>query len=378
MIARLEETKVEEAAEEDGGMIALLQGEAHLQDEEEARHIAHLQGGEVLLRRGLAFSWHPGLLEVPVEVVEVAGENGRSRRRNLGALVAGMETVLPGATLLPGGVEVDVTLLQGEGLLQEGAHLQGEEAPLAGMRGEAMLEVGDVEVEALHQDEALPQGGVLLQGVARLQGEVPLQDVEVVLMMEVALGGLGLAGEVKTGALQEGDRLQGEVPLLAGALHLAVGLLLGEVVHLQEEATRHAGDLRLAEMRAAATEVPGGAVEEEVVDLHLDVGLHLGEDLHPGEDLHLAVMDLPATMDLQTGDATVQQGTIELHHQDPTIARRQDPMTELLPSPLASLTKAGPRWPSVKPTWSSFLGRLDFKALPALPWPHPLSMGVAL
>ena len=43
-------------------------------------------------------------------------------------------------------------------------------------------------------------------------------------------------------------------------------------------------------MRAAATEVPGGAVEEEVVDLHLDVGLH------PGEDLHLVVMDLPATM----------------------------------------------------------------------------------
>jgi len=378
MIARLGETKVEEAAEEDGGMIALLQGEAHLQDEAEARHIAHLQGGEVLLRRGLASSWHQGLLEVLVEVVEVAGENGRSRRRNLGALEAEMETVLPGVTLLPGGVEVDVTLLQGEGLLQEGVHLQGEEAPLAGMRGEAMLEVGDVEVEALLQDEALHQGGVLLQGVARLQGEVPLQDVEVVLMMEVALGGLGLAEEVKTGALQEGDRLQGEVPLLVGALHLAVGLLLGEVVHLKEEATRHAGDLHLAEMRAVATEVPGGAVEEEVVDLHLDVGLHLGEDLHPGEDLHLAVMDLPATMDLQTGGATVQQGTIELHHQDPTIARRQDPMTELLPSPLASLTKAGPRWPSVKPTWSSLLGRFDFKALPALPWPHPLSMWVAL
>ena len=238
MIARLGETKVEEAAEEDGGMIALLQGEAHLQDEAEARHIAHLQGGEVLLRRGLASSWHQGLLEVLVEVVEVAGENGRSRRRNLGALEAEMETVLPGVTLLPGGVEVDVTLLQGEGLLQEGVHLQGEEAPLAGMRGEAMLEVGDVEVEALLQDEALHQGGVLLQGVARLQGEVrnhwhltsfdkyariniywnithfcqvPLQDVEVVLMMEVALGGLGLAEEVKTGALQEGDRLQGQL-----------------------------------------------------------------------------------------------------------------------------------------------------------------------
>ena len=42
-------------------------------------------------------------------------------------------------------------------------------------------------------------------------------------------------------------------------------------------------------MRAAATEVPGGAAEE-VVDLHLDVGLH------PGEDLHLGVMGLPAMM----------------------------------------------------------------------------------
>ena len=42
-------------------------------------------------------------------------------------------------------------------------------------------------------------------------------------------------------------------------------------------------------MRAAAMEVPGGAVEE-VVDLHLDVGLH------PGEALHLGVMGLPAMM----------------------------------------------------------------------------------
>merc|ERR1719342_1303930 len=134
MIARLEEMKVEEAAEVDGGTIALLQGEAHLQDEE-AHHIVHLQGGEVLLRKGLASSWHQGPSEVQVEVVEVAGENVRGRKRNLGALEAGTETVHPGVTRLPGGVEVD--------------------------------------------------GVTLLQGEARLQGEVPLQDVGEVLMMEV-------------------------------------------------------------------------------------------------------------------------------------------------------------------------------------------------
>ena len=39
--------------------------------------------------------------------------------------------------------------------------------------------------------------------------QVPLQGVEEVLTMEVDLGGLGLA-EVMTGALQEGDLLQGE------------------------------------------------------------------------------------------------------------------------------------------------------------------------
>merc|ERR1719278_1033916 len=122
-----------------------------------------------------------------------------------------------------------------------------------------MQEVGDAEVEvvALPQDVALHLEGVLLQGVAHLQGEVPLQDAEEVLMMEVDPGGLGLA-EVMTGALQEGDRLQGEDPLLVGALRHAVGLLQEEEAHLQEGATRHAGDLLLAEMRAAATEVPGG------------------------------------------------------------------------------------------------------------------------
>merc|ERR1719362_1968276 len=210
MIAHLKE---EEAAEEDGGTTALLQDEAHLQGG--AHHPEEailLQDVEVLLRRGLDCSWHQGLLEVQVEEVEVGGESVRSRRRNLGDLEAGTEIVPPGVTRLE---EVDVvTLLQGEALLQEGVHLQDEAVLLAGMRGEAMQEVGDAEVEgeALPQDVALHQEGVLLQGEAHLQGEVPLQDAEEVLMMEVDPGGLGLA-EVMTGVLQEGARLQGEVPL---------------------------------------------------------------------------------------------------------------------------------------------------------------------
>jgi len=362
MNARLEGTR-EEVAEEDGGTSALLRGEAHLQGEAHHREVVLPQDVEVLLRRDLACSWHRGLLEVQVEVVEVAGGNVRSRRRNLGALEAGTETVPPG-----------VTHLQGEGLLQEEVHLQGEGALLAGMKGEAMQEVGDVGVvvEALLQDEALHQEGVPLQGVAHLQGGVPLQGVEEVLTMEVDLGGLGLA-EVMTGALQEGDLLQGEDPLLEGALRHAVGLLLGEVHHTGEVLLL-VGDLHLAEMRVVATEVPGGAVEEEV-DLHLAEALRPGGDPHQGEAPHLAVMGLLAMMDLQTGGATVQQATTKLL-QDPTTAQHLDLTTELLPSPLASLTKAGPRWPSVKPTWSSHLGRFDLKASPALPWPPPL-LGLA-
>merc|ERR1719490_218246 len=235
-------------------MSALLRGEAHRQGEAHHREVVLPQDVEVLLRRDLAYSWHQGLLEVQVEVVEVAGGNVRSRRRNLGALEAGTETVPPGVT-----------------------HLQA---------------------------------------VGLLRGEV---------------------------------RPPGEVLLLAG-------------------------DLRLAEMRVAATEVPGGAVEEEV-DLHLGEALRPGEDPHQGEAPHHAVMGLLAMMDLQTGGATVQQATTKLL-QEPTTAQHLDLMTELLPSPLASLTKAGPRWPSVKPTWSSHLGRFDLKASPALPWPPPL-LGVA-
>lgn len=336
MIVRLEETR-EEVAEEGGGTTALLRGAAHLQGEAHHREVVLLQDVEVLLRRDLACSWHRGLLEVQVEVVVVAGGNVRSRRRNLGALEAGTETVPPG-----------VTRLQGEGLPPEEVHLQGEGALLAGMKGEAMQEVGDVEVEveALLQDAALHQEGGPLPGVAHLQGGVPLQGVEEVLTMEVDLGGLGLA-VVMTGALQEGDRLQGEVPLLVGALRHAVVLLLGEVLP-PGEATLHAGDLHLAEMRAAAMEVPGGAVEEEV-DLHLGEAPRPGEDPHQGEAPHLAVMGLLAMMALQTGGATVQQATTELL-QDPKTAHHLDLTTELLLSPLDSLTKAGPRWPSVKPT----------------------------
>ena len=105
-------------------------------------------------------------------------------------------------------------------------------------------------------------------------------------------------------------------------------------------------------MRVAATEVPGGAVEEEV-DLHLGEALRPGEAPHQGEVPHLAVMGLLAMMvtpvpplisatpqhaltvqDLQTGGATVQQATTKLL-QEPTTAQHLDLTTELLPSPLA-------------------------------------------
>merc|ERR1719500_1458970 len=172
MIARLEGMK-EEVAEEDGETTALLQDVAPLQGEARHREVVPLQDGEVLLHRDRVCSWHRGLLEVQAEVVEVAGENVKSRRRNLGALEA-ETTVLQDVTLLQGGV-------------------------------------------ARPQDEVLPQEEAHLQEEVHLQGEEPLQGVEEVLMMEVDLGGLGLA-EVMTGALREGDHRQGEVPLLVGAL----------------------------------------------------------------------------------------------------------------------------------------------------------------
>merc|ERR1719500_2392562 len=263
MIARLEGMK-EEAAEEDGETTTLLQDVALLQGEARHREVVPLQDVEVLLHRDRVCSWHRGQLEVQAEVVEVAGGNVKSRRRNLGALEA-ETTVLQDVTLLQGGV-------------------------------------------ARPQDEVLPQEEAHLQEEVHLQGEEPLQGVEEVLMMEVDLGGLGLA-EVMTGALREGDHRQGEAPLLVGALRHDVGLLQGEV-HPPGEATRHAGDLHLAEMRAAVMEVPGGAVEEEEeVDLHLGEVLRPGEDPRQGEALHLAVMGHLAMMVLQTGGVTVQQAT---------------------------------------------------------------------
>jgi len=191
--------------------------------------------------------------------------------------------------------------------------------------------------------------------------------------MEVDLGGLDLAG-VMTGALQEGDRLQGEAPLLVGALHLAVGLHQGGD-RLKGGDTRHAEDHPLAEMRAVVKEVLGGEEVVEEEDPHHDGDLHQGED-HPQGEAHLpGVMDLPVMMAHPTGGATAPPATTELL-QDPTKTAkdRQDPKTELLPSPLDSLMKAGPRWPSVRPTWlSRLLGWCDFKAALAPPSWHPLS-----
>merc|ERR1740129_1708428 len=114
-----------------------------------------------------------------------------------------------------------------------------------------MLEVGDAEVEDLLKDVDLLQEGVLLLGVAHLQGEALLQDVEEVLMMEVDPG-VEEVEEVKTGALQEGDRLQGEVPLLVGALRHAAVLL-------QEGAHLHAA-MDLPAMKAHQT---GGVIVQQ-------------------------------------------------------------------------------------------------------------------
>merc|ERR1719234_2627789 len=104
-------------------------------------------------------------------------------------------------------------------------------------------------------------------------------------------------------------------------------------------------------------EVPGGEEVEEVEvlhqeeDLHLDVGLHL-EGAHPH-----AAMDLPAMRAHQTGGVIVQLATTELLQDPTTVHHLPNPMTELLQNPLDSLTRAGPRWPSVKPAWTSRLGR---------------------
>merc|ERR550517_905398 len=274
-------------------------------------------------RRDHVCSLHQGLLVLVVE--EADGGRGKGRKKNHGVQVAGMEIVPPGATHLQEGA------LLREGVHpQGGAHLHGEAALLGGMKEEVMEEVGDVEVVEvdLLQGEVLHPGGALLQDVDHLLGEAPLQG---------------------------GDRLKG-----------------GD--------TRHAEDHPLAEMRAVVKEVLGGEEVVEEEDPHHDGDLHQGEghlqgEDHPQGEAHLpGVMDLPVMMAHPTGDATAPPATTELL-QDPTKTGkdRQDPKTELLPSPLDSLMKAGPRWPSVRPTWLSRLGWCDFKAALAPPSWHPLS-----
>merc|ERR1719225_2067965 len=99
--------------------------------------------------------------------------------------------------------------------------------------------------------------------------------------------------------------------------------------------------LLLAGTRAAVTEAPGGAAEVAGMDRHQDV------DRHQGEVLLQDAMDLLVMMAPLTGAATAPLETTVLLLQG-------NRMTGLLPSPLASLTRAGPRWPSVNLEWSTF------------------------
>merc|ERR1719476_620285 len=206
------------------------------------------------------------------------------------------------------------------------------------MKDEAMLEVGDAEV-GLHQEEArhrgvgLLPGGVLhlgedlLLGVDHHHEEVPLQDVVEVLTTEVVPGGQDLVVEMIVARLEEALR-QGEVLLQGGAPH-------------QEE------DLLLAGTRAAVTEAPGGEAEVAGMDRHQDVDRHQGGARHLGEALLQGVMDLLVMMAPLTGAATALLETNVLLLQG-------NRMIGLHPSPLASLTRAGPRWPSVNLKWFTF------------------------
>merc|ERR1719486_845922 len=110
------------------------------------------------------------------------------------------------------------------------------------------------------------------------------------------------------GLRQGGVLPQGEAP------HLAE-------VHLQGGAPHQEEDLLLAGTRAAVTEAPGG--EAEVA----------GMDRHQGEVLLQGVMDLLVMMAPLTGAATALLETTVLLLQG-------NRMTGLLPSPLASLTRA--------------------------------------
>merc|ERR550517_273532 len=115
---------------------------------------------------------------------------------------------------------------------------------------------------------------------------------------------------------------------------LGEGLRQGGVLH-QGEA------LLLAGTRAAVTEAPGGEAEVAGMDRHQDV------DRPQGEALLLDAMDLLVMMAPLTGAATAPLETTVLLLQG-------NRMIGLHPSPLASLTRAGPRWPSVNLKWFTF------------------------
>jgi len=176
-----------------------------------------LQGEVDLLLNDLGCSLLQGLLAGQVEEEVVDGESARGRRRNPGVPAAEMATDPQGGTHL-----------LAEDLHREGAHLREGAALHAGMKDEAMLEVGDAEV-GLHQEEARHQGvGLLPGGVLHLLGvdhhheEVPLQDVVEVLTTEVVPGGqdlgVGMIVARLGEALRRGGVLpQGEAPHLAEA-----------------------------------------------------------------------------------------------------------------------------------------------------------------
>merc|ERR1719474_1379077 len=189
-----------------------------------------------------------------------------------------------------------------------------------------MLEVGDAEV-GLHQEEARRRGVGLLPGGVHHHEEVPLQDVAEVLTTEVVPGGQDLGVETIVARLGEGLRQGGVLPQ-GEAPHLAEAHLQGGAPHQEE-------DLLLAGTRAVVTEAPGGEAEVAGMDRHQD-----------GDRLQ-GVMDLLVMMAPLTGAATAPLETTVLLLQG-------NRMIGLHPSPLASLTRAGPRWPSVNLKWFTF------------------------
>merc|ERR1740131_478657 len=80
---------------------------------------------------------------------------------------------------------------------------------------------------------------------------------------------------------------------------------------------------------------------------HLAVDRLQGGARHLGEALLQGVMDLLVMMAPLTGAATALLETTVLLLQG-------NRMIGLHPSPLASLTRAGPRWPSVNLEWFTF------------------------